>query len=131
MIYTKATSLLRRIATFFVVIAVLWGSVFAPAHATAMAMDSLFYTSAEPAAPCPMSGGHAMSGAQMMAGDEAGDLIEGAVEGDMSCCPPPAVSSSGRFVTTRSVTTEISLVTEVMSFTPLAAPGVDPRPPQG
>lgn len=121
----------RSAVTIFVALALLWGSVIAPAHATVMAMDAIdpvaVATSHSTPKPCPMS----MAGHDM--GDDAasGDSMMGGMRGDMSCCPPPGLTASARLIRTSQIVIDIPQEAGVMTFAPLSIPGVDPHPPKG
>lgn len=124
MILTRTWLPIRLFATVFVVLALLWGAVMAPAHAVSMMAMAV----AEVATPCPMSGGmdHAMADDM-----ESGAPIDSMMEGNTSCCPPPAVSSSGRIMAVHRIVIDVPLEVDAVSSTALAMPGVEPRPPQG
>jgi len=130
MVRAKKHSPMQLLATFLVALSLLWGSVVAPAHATAMMVASS--SMAERVAPCPMSGSHDMVG-HAMPDETVGpdDLSRAMMDGEMPCCPHPAVSSSERIVTVHWVVVAVPLGGDVASFTALAVPGVEPRPPQG
>ena len=118
----------RSFVTFLVALAVLWGSVFAPVHATTMMLDELasvtMTASQDRVAPCPMTG-HRM--------DENGseDSMMSGMRGDMSCCPPPGLSASPIPMATCLVMFDVLTELRVPTFAPLSIPGVALQPPKG
>lgn len=118
----------RSFVTIFVALAVLWGSVFAPAHATTMMMEELasvaVAASDDRAPPCPMTG-------HRMDDDGSDDSMMSGMRGDMSCCPPPGLSASPRPLAMMSIVLNVVQETDVPTFAPLSIPGVALQPPKG
>lgn len=118
----------RSFVTIFVALAVLWGSVFAPAYATTMMMDKLASVTMaaldDRAPPCPMTG-------HRMVDDGSSESMTSGMQGDMSCCPPPGLCASPGPLAIVSTSLNVVQETDVPTFVPLSIPGVALQPPKG
>lgn len=123
--------LTRPIVTLVVAVAVFWGSLFVPSHATAMAFGTAIVTSDDHTKPpCPMSmlqDAHAehTGGMTLSDGDEAKRMA-----GDMPCCPALALSPSNRFGDVLWIVGDVPLEISVLKTNRFSVPGVEPRPPR-
>ena len=123
--------LISPAVTLVVALAVLWGSLFAPSHATAMALSAAAIIDTDHAKPpCPMSMGHhahdsETDGHAVSDGDNAKGM-----PGDMHCCPALALSPSQRFADVSQAAIDVPLQMGVIEPHRFGAPGIEPRPPR-
>lgn len=122
---------IRPAVTFFVALAVLWGSLFAPSHATAMAFSVVVVAADDHAKPpCPMSAVHHAHHAQMDDETISGSGDAKGMPGDMHCCPALALSPSPRFGDVLQVFIDIPLETRAVETYRFGTPGIELRPPR-